>query len=31
MRDLAQEYAHIFDATMQIAIDVQKAMTELQK
>jgi len=30
MRDLAQEYAHVFDTTMQIALDVQKAMTELQ-
>jgi hypothetical protein len=30
MRDLAQEYAHVFDATLQIAIDVQKAMAELQ-
>jgi hypothetical protein len=31
MRDLAQEYAHVFDTTMQIAIDVQAAMPELQK
>jgi hypothetical protein len=31
MRDLAQEYAHVFDTTMQIAIDVQAAMSELQK
>jgi hypothetical protein len=30
MRDLAQEYAHVFDTTLQIAIDVQKAMAELQ-
>ncbi len=30
MRDLAQEYAHVFDTTLQIAIDVQTAMAELQ-
>jgi hypothetical protein len=31
MGDLAQEYGRIFDTTLQIAIDVQKAMYELQQ
>jgi hypothetical protein len=31
MQDQAQEYARIFDTTMQIAIDVQKTMSELQQ
>ena len=31
MRDLAQEYAHVFDATMEIALSVQKTMAEFQK
>ncbi|OIP74914.1 MAG: hypothetical protein AUK48_08795 [Oscillatoriales cyanobacterium CG2_30_44_21] len=31
MNDRAQEYGRIFDTTMQIAIDVQKAMAELHQ
>ncbi len=31
MRDRAQEYGRIFDATLQIAIDVQSVMYELQE
>lgn len=31
MNDRAREYGHIFDETLQIAIEVQKAMSELQE
>jgi hypothetical protein len=31
MNDRAKEYGRIFDTTLQIAIDVQKAMSELQE
>ena len=31
MQDQAKEYARIFDTTLQIAIDVQKTMSELQQ
>lgn len=31
MQDQAKEYARIFDTTLQIAIDVQKTMSELQR